>query len=402
MRRFQRPRFWPTLGAWFFATLAVLACRYSVRDTGFVDLGSGAYRLVLDIPAGVPNPIPAEFSVTATRVLEDSNIEWSIQQSAGSSDSAKLRLIDSGGRSLELSGDPKTLANPESLLQWVQAAAVSPRREELLGEALQAYAVLVLVEGKDAAENDRVRRIAESASATIQRLMPSMPKPVDTPPRFLSIPLAQQAAESVLIWGLGFEPAPANEPRLAIVYGRGRRLGSTLEGPTITRTALQERLAMIGQDCECDLDRAWLKGPMLPGRWSRDLQQTASKLLGFDPENPMVRSEVSRIVLRGEGDHAKARKPTTVLGLGYAEESIDGAGSEPVGAGDAAAPEASTNSTAQVSAAASASASASAPPVQPAPAKPNTTPVWIALAGAFVISVLAGVWVAARHSRKHG
>ena len=67
MRRFQRPRFWPTLGAWFFATLAVLACRYSVRDTGFVDLGSSTYRLVLDIPAGVATPIPPAFSVTATR-----------------------------------------------------------------------------------------------------------------------------------------------------------------------------------------------------------------------------------------------------------------------------------------------------------------------------------------------
>ena len=57
-------------------------------------------------------------------------------------------------------------------------------------------------------------------------------------------------------------------PRLqAIVFGRGRRLGEPLEGALITRTVLQERLAMIGQDCECDLDRAWLKGPVLPGRW---------------------------------------------------------------------------------------------------------------------------------------
>lgn len=398
MRRFQRPRIWPSLGAWFFATLTVLACRYSVRDTGFVDLGSSAYRLVLDVPTGAPTLLPPEFSVTATRVLEDSNIEWSLQQSAGSSDLPRLRLIDSAGRSLELSRDPKALSNAESLLQWVQSAALSPRREELLGEALQAYAVVVLIEGRDVAENDRVRRIVESASATIQRLMPSMPKPVDTPPRLVSIPVEQQASESVLIWGLGFDPAPAGEPRLAIVYGRGRRLGSTLEGPTITRTALQERLALIGQDCECDLDRAWLKGPILPGRWTRDLQQTASKLLGFDPENPMVRSEVSRIVLRGEGDHAKARKPTTVLGLGYAEESVDGAGSEVVGAGDAAGHETPLTNVTHTPRAATNTLLAGSPEV----AKPNTTPVWIALAGAFAASVLAGVWVAARNTRKNG
>lgn len=398
MRRFQRPRIWPTFGAWFLATLSVLACRYSVRDTGFVDLGSSVYRLVLDLPASASAALPPEFSVTATRLLEDSNIEWSLQQSAGSSESPRLRLTDSAGRSLELSRDSKALGNPESLLHWVQVAAASPRREELLGEALQAYAVLVLVKGKDPAENERVRRIVESASATIQRLMPSMPKPVDTPPRLVSIPLEQQAAETVLIWGLGFDPAPAGEPRLAIVYGRGRRLGSTLEGPTITRTALQERLALIGQDCECDLDRAWLKGPILPGRWTRDLQQTASKLLGFDPENPMVRSEVSRIVLRGEGDHAKSRKPTTVLGLGYAEESIDTTGSEAVGAGDATGHETPL----ATSTSAPAASRPGVTPSQPEAAKPNTTPVWIALAGAFVASAIAGVWVAARNSRKHG
>jgi hypothetical protein len=267
----------------------------------------------------------------------------------------------------------------------------------------------VLVEGTDTEETARVRRITEAASGTIQRLMPSMPKPVDTPPRLISIPLAQQAAEAVLIWGLGFDPKPTSEARLAIVYGRGRRLGSTLEGPTITRTALQERLALIGQDCECDLDRAWLKGPVLPGRWSRDLQQTASRLLGFDPENPLVRTEVSRIVLRGEGDRTRARKPTTVLGLGYAEESVDATDTETVGAGDSNSGDSklitATNGVTRAQPG-GATQDSLRPDTNSVPvtgtAPPQTGPIWIALGGAFGISVLAGVWVAAKSSRKHG
>ena len=103
--------------------------------------------------------------------------------------------------------------DPEAVLRLVQSAATSRRREELFENTLQAYAVMVVIEGSDAAEAERVRRIADAASGTLQRLMPSMPKPVDTPPKVLVIPTAQQAAESVLIWGLGFDPAPTSETR---------------------------------------------------------------------------------------------------------------------------------------------------------------------------------------------
>jgi hypothetical protein len=93
-----------------------------------------------------------------------------------------------------------------------------------------------------------------------------------------------------------------------------------------------------------------------------------------------------------------------VLGLGYAEESVDSAGSDPAGAGDSGVTEsrsATTNSTVVRPAKdpeATGVGAGGASPTTP----PNTTPVWIALGGAFVVSVLAGVWVAARNSRKHG
>lgn len=393
-------------GLWLLGTLVALACRYSVRDTGFVDLGAEPYRLVLDAPAQVAAGLPAAVRTGIARALEDSNVEWSVRVAPTPDSETVLSLSDAGGRRFVLGQGETLVKDPEAVLRLVQSAATSRRRDELFENSLQAYAVMVVIEGSDTAEADRVRRIAEAASGTLQRLMPSMPKPVDTPPKVLVIPTAQQAGESVLIWGLGFDPAPVSETRLAIVYGRGRRLGSTLEGPTITRTALQERLALIGQDCECDLDRAWLKGPVIPGRWARDLQQTASRLLGFDPENPLVRTEVSRIVLRGEGDKTRSRKTTSVLGLGYTEEAIDATGGDAAAAGDAEEPGAATN-------APPISALVTAPPAAGATGtvtlNGSTTgsgvgarPLWLLVGGAFGASFFVGLWVASRNTRKHG
>ena len=94
----------------------------------------------------------------------------------------------------------------------------------------------------------------------------------------------------------------------------------------ITATALRERLVLVGQDCECDLDREWLRGPLIPARWDESMQQAAVKRLGFDPESPMVRSEVARIVERGPITGQKRKMTGTSQALGYAEESVEGDG----------------------------------------------------------------------------
>jgi hypothetical protein len=362
------------------------ACRYSIRDTGFVDLGTDAYVLDLAFPAGFT--AGQRYSQAATGLFLEANVGFNAKESA----SPALRLADAGGRSLDLLAGQSLPTDPAAIARLLESVVASPRREDIHREALRAYAVVVLVEGTDATDNERVRAAIQNASAGIAKLMPSMPKPVDVPPQMVTIPVTEQGAESVLIWGLGFEPRLSPEARVALVYGRGRRLGSPLEGALITRTALQERLAMIGQDCECDLDRAWLKGPVLPGRWDRELQQLAAKTLGFDPENPMVRTEVSRIVLRGEGDKAKSKKPSTALALGYTEESVDAASTDSSAAGDEAAETTSPAST----------PSTNTPPSTPKPpplATPSARPVWFALFGFLAAAVAAGLIVLRRSLR---
>jgi hypothetical protein len=384
-----------TPGAWLAALflLATLlrpfsasACRYSIRDTGFVDLDTESYSLELAHSPAFAATAKIYTQAAAGRFLE-ANVGFATKESA----TPWLRLADSTGRSLDLAAGQPLPTDAPGIGRLLESVVASPRREDIHREALRAYAVVVLVEGTDAADNERVRAAISAASAAIARQMPSMPKPVEVPPQLVTIPVTGQGTEVVLLWGLGFEPRLSPEARVAIVFGRGRRLGEPLEGALITRTVLQERLAMIGQDCECDLDRVWLKGPVLPGRWDRELQQLAAKTLGFDPENPMVRTEVSRIVLRGEGDRVRSKKPSTALALGYLEGSVDAAG------------DGTESKPPPTSAPGSAGAAKLAAPTVPPPpplATPGARPFWFALFGLLAAALCAGLMLLKRSRRQ--
>ena len=386
----------------FFVAVSAWACRYSVRDTGFVDLGLEAYRLRWVTESGAS----AEVRSKAELLLRDSNIVWDEDPTGGGFPrAAGLYLRDVEGRILSL-----PLPNPSdatAVLRGVEMAVTSPLRERVYREGLRAYALVLLLEGTDGEANARVRQDVDSAITATARLLSSMPKPVETPPQLLAVSLKEQATEKVLVWGLGLDPASTDSPRVVLVFGRGRRLGLPLEGPLITQTALRDRLLLIGQDCECDLDRAWLKGPLLPGRWGRELQQAALDTLGFDPGNPMVRAEISRIVERGPQNPGRRRPPSSGTSLGYSEESVEtvlGSESDPAEPSNTqAAPATSATSTDPTAAIAptalTSSTALSKPPQAPTPTSPGRG-LWFVLAGALTAFFAAGLGLWFRASKR--
>ena len=123
------------------------------------------------------------------------------------------------------------------------------------------------------------------------------------------------------------EPKTTLEPQAVVLMGRGRRVGEMMSGGLITRTALQEALAVIGQDCECGLDRVWMQGERFPLAWGQTEKKAAFTELGFDPDNPKVKAEISRIIARGpnsrpSGNPQSASENFDQLALGYSEDII--------------------------------------------------------------------------------
>jgi hypothetical protein len=290
-----------------------------------VDLSDTPYHVVLTLPHD-PTLLD-RFRPLATATFLDTNIDFLPRPTPDAN--ATLLLEDAQKRQLPLSNRNPLPSDPDAISALLEPIATSPLRTQLLQTSLDAFAVLVLIEGTQPDLNDRARTAIDAAITEVTRLLPTFPKPVSIPPQILTVPADHIAAERIALWGLGIDPQPTPDPRLALVYGRGRRLGEPLDGPLITRTALQERLLIIGQDCECELDRSWMTGPVLPSRWDAPLQSHAARTLGFDPENPLVRAEVSRILQRGPSDTQRRRLTSPSLALGYSEQFLDEEDLEP-------------------------------------------------------------------------
>jgi hypothetical protein len=126
-----------------------------------------------------------------------------------------------------------------------------------------------------------------------------MPKAISRPPVFVMIDSKSLISEKILLWSLALDGEEVSEPRAAVIYGRGRWIGPMFRGKEITEDNLANVLFIIGQDCECGLDHRWLQGTMLPARWTNEMQAQVAENLGFDPESPMIKMEMSMIVRRG-------------------------------------------------------------------------------------------------------
>lgn len=344
---------------------AAHACKYNVRDAGFVDFEPAPYRLVVVTNKAASADWCEQLCHVAAVSLLDANVElvlspWaggetrmdtdghglpeqgpntgprSLEPGVGGASGASAVLLGPDGRSLDRSLPP--MLDQAAAWSLVEEAVASPLRQRLLERLVSHFAVILVVPGRDVGEGERAWKAAQGAVERFRERMPRLPKPVKAPPQVLTIARgegdvggaaqADVAATEVDRWALGLSDASPAETQLVVLYGRGRRAGPVLGGFEITETAVLEVLTILGQDCECDLDRSWLRGPLLPLRWDETRQREVVRELGFDAENPMVKAEIARIVARGPGTGTRqVRFDDSGAGgvpeLGYAEISLE-------------------------------------------------------------------------------
>jgi LPXTG-motif cell wall-anchored protein len=293
-----------------FAHTVALACRYNVRDIGFIDVGINPYRLYGFVDDNTPADITAGFD----QILRASLIETNIKPEVVNIDfvpthPAKKYLdklnIKSFPAAVLISPDEKTrlITLPENdqsfkqnLLNLLEELISSPLREKILQHTLNNFAVVLLVEGPDQNQNTELAEVASDALARISEQMKLMPKKIENPPHLVILKNQNFQQEKILLWTLDLTPEKIDQAYAAVFYGKLRRMGPVLKGSEITTQRLMNFLSVVGADCECGLDRSWMLGPNLPFRWDTSLEPELVKSLGFDPENPMVKMEVSRIL----------------------------------------------------------------------------------------------------------
>ena len=320
----------------YYQQPAALACRYNVRQTGFVDLGIESYYFYGYVKNDTPADVVLCFGQVLAEVFTDSNIKSEIinieqqkeppllpsQEGAGAIKNLESLQIKSFPAAVLVSPDGQTLAfgltEPARAFKDALEAAVrsilfSPKRDEIVQQVIEAYGVVLLIEGVNAGENEKAKAVIYAAIKSIESQIDMLPRPTSTqeaglsepsvgrPPVLVVVDSKSLAQEKVLLWSLGLGEQEITGPHIAVIYGKARWIGPMFNGENITEDNLTRVLYIIGDDCECGLDQRWVQGTMLPVKWGSSLQEKIAANLGFDPESPMIKMEIGSIVGRGMG-----------------------------------------------------------------------------------------------------
>lgn len=298
-------------------TVDAWACRFTVREIGFSTLSQDIYSLV--IIDGNANASDSKWEEIHDQ-LANANIKLVILNPGNDTAHPYMKkaktvnaeypvslLIAPDGRMLRLESEKNS-----DLVDEVLESSV---RKHLRNYISDTFCVIVWIEGTNTSFNAELGQIIEKECKQIENLMPHMPKEVRNGPVSIRINSKEIQNERVLLWSLGVDDPP-EEPIAVVLYGRGRMIGETVDVSSIKEGLLYKYMSMIGADCECGLDRKWMLGSQIPLLWSIENRQQLANEIGFDVDNPMILSEMSRIL-------AKEVNANISDDVGYGIEVID-------------------------------------------------------------------------------
>jgi len=292
----------------FLTSSHLFACRYTVREIGFADFGKDQYYFVLFDDGNISEADIKTFKNTARAAMQDANIIIQVIDINGENSlltkyykayagkvKPNIMLISPEQRAKEFFIDK---SENFSLALWdlIEEILFSPARTELTNHIIKAYSVVLFVEGSNKEENEKARKLLNIGIDEIKKIMAGLPHPVSTPPHVITIKYKETEQENITLWSLGWTKKDKEHPSIAMMYGRGRRMGPLLKGDKIRQDIIENMLRFIGEDCECGLDRSWMLGTMLPLRWDSKLKAAVLKEYGFDADNPLIISEMSQIL----------------------------------------------------------------------------------------------------------
>ena len=286
------------------------ACRYTVREIGFSDIGSEPYLIYIFTKSDTPEDDYSTIEKLSFALLYDANIKLRIINTDQEKDPVTLKYLDKFnfqtfpsavfvtplGESMVCPLNYPGRSFDESAYLMLESIVSSEIRNSLIDQLLRSYCVVLVVQGKNAESNKKAMQEAQGAVREISGSLNQLPKVVSSPPGILVIPRDKINDEKILLMSLGITEKEIIEPSVVIIYGRGRIMGPVLRGEQISNRRIFNLLTVVGADCECGLDNSWLLGRMIPLRWEGSVQAEVIQMLDFDVENPLVKAEMSQIL----------------------------------------------------------------------------------------------------------
>jgi hypothetical protein len=322
------------------------ACRFNVREVGFVHFPEDAYYLYGLVRNDTPTAQVTAIEEKGKEILSESNIVFEMiridqEKKHPALEHLPMKDIQSYPAFVLVSPSPenhmKILSIPQAdqpfsqrLQNFLENLILSPKRNEILKQIAEVYGFVLLFEGRDQEQNKAAAKVVDEVIEEVTEMLPNMPQPIYAPaplekgPVRIDISLKEADRENMLVWCFDLTERDPNVPHAVVVHGRGRIVGVPLAGEEIDAYTLGYFLSVIGADCECGLDRRWMQGRMIPLGWDESVQARLAKILGYDPENPMIMMEVARIVRRGyyPGGFGEFPRAADSQILGYQEIPI--------------------------------------------------------------------------------
>ena len=293
-----------TLALGLAAGGAVVACPYSIRDSGFIVREPDPFRLLVAVRDDTPDRSALErlLREAAGLYLPDTDIEAAllnldappsvdaefisgVAEAVGEAVPAAV-LVSPRGDLKVLPGLGPDSAGKDALHGLVRGVAHSEARDEIARRIVAHWCVVLIAEGEDNVENDLVARAVRAATRSVAGAATEMGR-ISTPPHAITL-ARDDRSEDVFAWSVGLDEGNAAGARVAVLFGMGRRLGPVIPAADITESLLVDLFHLLGRNCTCTADPRWLLGPRAPLLWGMEREVEVRDALGFDPHNPLV------------------------------------------------------------------------------------------------------------------
>ena len=300
--------------SWLIALLLSLAfsppataCRYNIRELGFVDEGQPRFDLSVFVHGDEQTAWLPEFQSTARSILGRSNVVWTVIDEVQNPSAPELRFRAQlgprlPGAMLHLPGRddgwPLHLhATGDELSTRLKSLVASAGRAQLTAALIDTYGAVLVLRGTDEHRQRRSRRRRcpvrdQERSNSHSPTFPSASAWGRGSSK--SIPRCRTNRSSPGRWAWTAETSPSRSwpSSTDAVVSPDRPCAA----PRSPGGNLETQLSIIGADCECTMDHGWMTPAPIPISFSPADEARLPAALGFDPADAAVRAEVSQIL----------------------------------------------------------------------------------------------------------
>lgn len=269
----------------FLNTVGIFACRFTIREIGYTRLNIESYLVRLDVDTTKYSELTADFRNLAYAYSINSNINYQITHTAGKV--PEVRCTNSSGDVI--------IQREEIALNGIHTffkeLLYSPLQQTIYSQIGNTFAYVVVFGGS----SKQIEGVVDGALKQFEKIAPNLDKKVDEQILKIVLSNSKVGEETVVLRSMGID-TNSGEPAVVVIYGRGRLTDKPLTGDRITKHNLLNQLVTLGTDCECGIDLSPLLQRAIPFNWNDQMSQDVADMLDIDVENPMVLTEMGRIL----------------------------------------------------------------------------------------------------------